>query len=99
MDDDALDEAEDAQAIIELVVAKAEQAAEAALAAQEAALREELLTLRPRALQRRAEQMGVAEDDLDEAEDTESIIELIITSPEGPRAGGRRERPVGGREL
>jgi hypothetical protein len=43
-----------------------------------ASLRGELLGLKPRALQKRAVEAGVAEDDLDEAEDNDAIIALIL---------------------
>ena len=103
VDDDALDSAEDSAQIIALIIAKAEQAAAdaaqatgAAVAAQEALLREELALLRPRALQRRAEAMGVEEHDLDDAVDMASIIELIVNSPEGPRRAGGGGAPAQG---
>ena len=103
VDDDALDSAEDSAQIIALIIAKAEQAAAdaaqatgAAVAAQEALLREELALLRPRALQRRAEAMGVEEHDLDDAVDMASIIELIVNSPEGPRRAGGAGAPAQG---
>lgn len=41
-------------------------------------LRAELSELRPRALQRRAEEVGIAEEDLDEADSGEAIVELIV---------------------
>jgi hypothetical protein len=41
-------------------------------------LRDELLSLRPRALQKRADEAGVDEGALDEAEDSDAIVELIL---------------------
>eukprot|EP01043_Picozoa_sp_COSAG02_P126297 COSAG02_NODE_63537_length_263_cov_0.609756_1_plen_77_part_10 len=41
-------------------------------------LRSELGSLKPRALQQRAEEEGVAEEALDEAESSEAIIDLIV---------------------
>lgn len=43
-------------------------------------LRAELKALKPRALQKRAEKMGVDEDLLDSAEDNAATIELCIKS-------------------
>jgi hypothetical protein len=78
VDEDALDEAEDAAATIELILARTGTLAAEAAAANLAAVRDELKTLKPRALQKRAEDAGVDEDSLDDAEDADAIIALIL---------------------
>eukprot|EP01044_Picomonas_judraskeda_P013760 COSAG03_NODE_2112_length_3114_cov_152.687231_1_plen_779_part_00 len=77
VDDDSLDAAGEANDIIELIVAK-----EAERAAQESAkieaLRSELRGMKIRALTKRAEEMGVDEAALDDAESTEDLVALIL---------------------
>ena len=77
VDDDSLDAASEANDIIELIVAK-----EAERAAQESAkieaLRSELRGMKIRALTKRAEEMGVDEAALDDAESTEDLVALIL---------------------
>ena len=87
VDEDALDEAEDAAATIELIVARTKALAAEAAAASLAALRDELKLLKPRALQKRADDAGVDEDALDDAEDSDAIIALILARLAAPEPG------------
>ena len=82
VDEDALDAAEDAAATIQLIMAVTEGRAAQRVAVAEAerreSLRSELLALKPRALQKRAEEAGIEEEELDAADDTDAIVELIM---------------------
>ena len=79
VNEDALDEATDSDAIVTLIVSKVQAEQEAAQAvAKRAKLEAELMALKPRALQRRAEAEGVTEDQLDNAESDAEIIGLIV---------------------
>jgi hypothetical protein len=107
VDDDSLDAAGEASDIVELIVAK-----EVERAAQESAkveaLRSELRGLKIRALTKRAEEMGVDETMLDDAESTEDLVALIVaatlgggappaaasSSPALAVAGGAQSPPV-----
>ena len=83
--------------------AEQQRTAEAALVQQQlltaaavaniiAAARKELSALKPRALQKRAEEIGVSDSLLDDAADSEAIIDLILdaTATGGGGAGGVR---------
>ena len=71
--DDLVDEADDVEALVELIVAaKAE--------ADDNAMRAELSSLKIGALARRATEMGVADDLVDEADDVEALVELIMAA-------------------
>ena len=83
VDDGLLDEAEDAAAIIALIVAKVAQEADSA---RLAAIEAELLSLRPRPLQKRAEEAGVDEAELDSAADSSAIVALILAKVSGKDA-------------
>ena len=61
VEEEQLDDAGDTAAIIALIMAKADEKAAEAVAAQ---MRKELRALKPRALQRRAEEVGVTDGDL-----------------------------------
>ena len=76
VDEGLLDEAGDTAAIIALVMAKADERARKA--GRRARLKDELLALKPRALQRRAEAAGVADEELEDADDSEAIVGLIL---------------------
>ena len=62
-------------------------------------LRAELLVLKPRALQKRAEEMGVDEDDLDEAEDAAAIVALVVRKVLEERAAAEAEAAGAGLQL
>ena len=86
VDESLLDEAEDAAAIVALIIAKVTQEADLArLAAVEA----ELLSLRPRPLQKRAEEAGVDEAELDCAADSSAIVALILAKVSGKDAAAK----------
>eukprot|EP01047_Picozoa_sp_COSAG01_P094902 COSAG01_NODE_25720_length_735_cov_4.264151_1_plen_245_part_11 len=90
VDEDKLDDAEEKAEVIALIlelVAKpspdgGEEAAAARAAEAEAArlaqLKEELEGMKLRALQKRAEELGVDEDKLDDAEEKAEVIALIV---------------------
>lgn len=82
VEDDALDTAEDMQAVIELVVAKEMEKAVQESARMEA-LRAELSGMKLRALTKRAEEIGVEEAKLDDAESTDDVIDLILAMSSG----------------
>ena len=77
VDEEKLDDAEGRSDIIALIVSKVEEAA-AAEAQRVAALKEQLQGMKLRALQKRAEEVGVDEDKLDDAEERADVIELIL---------------------
>ena len=87
-DEEKIDEADDADdvkgTLIALIVEKEEAAAGAA---RIRALRTELEAMKPRALKKRAAEVGVDEEKLDEADDADdvkgTIIALIIEKAEG----------------
>jgi hypothetical protein len=68
--------AQDGAAVIELILAKHAEREEEQQ--RWTSVRSELLSLRPRALQKRAEAVGVAEGDLDRATGDAAIVELIL---------------------
>ena len=71
--DDLVDEADDVEALVELIVA-------AKVEADDNAMRAELSSLKIGALARRATEMGVADDLVDEADDVEALVELIMAA-------------------
>jgi hypothetical protein len=92
IDDDTLDEAEEKSEVIALILAamatpvedgaaKAEAEVEAETKATRLAqLKDELSGMKLRALQKRAEELGINEDTLDEAEEKSEVIVLILAA-------------------
>eukprot|EP01048_Picozoa_sp_COSAG05_P013759 COSAG05_NODE_1495_length_4710_cov_19.079592_4_plen_228_part_00 len=72
-DQSQLDEAEDKAQVATLAAAAAETE-------RSTALKEELAAMKLRALQRRAEELGVDESELNDAEDKAEVIELILSA-------------------
>jgi hypothetical protein len=92
IDEDTLDEAEEKSEVIALILAamatpvedgaaKAEAEVEAeAETTRLAQLKDELSGMKLRALQKRAEELGINEDTLDEAEEKSEVIVLILAA-------------------
>jgi hypothetical protein len=92
IDEDTLDEAEEKSEVIALILAamatpvedgaaKAEAEVEAETKATRLAqLKDELSGMKLRALQKRAEELGINEDTLDEAEEKSEVIVLILAA-------------------
>lgn len=77
VDDDKLDDAEGKTEVIELILARlAEKAAEDSGRLEE--LKKELEGMKLRALTKKATEMGVDEDKLDDAEEKSDVIALIL---------------------
>jgi hypothetical protein len=95
-----LEEAEDAEAIVALIVERVLGSGGRAAAEEEAArlaqLEQELLGFKPRALNKRAEEVGVAEDRLDAADDDRAIVALILEAcaARAPHPSTPPERPT-----
>ena len=93
VDEEAIDEADDADdvkgTLIALILDKEKKNAEAARAQ---ALRDELETMKPRALKKRARELAVDEEKIDEADDADDVkgtlVALIIAQVAANAASG-----------
>ena len=91
VDDDKLDDAEEKPEVIALIVAKLDEQAAEAEAERVEAIKAELGGMKLRALQRRAVEVGVPEEKLDDAEEKSEVIALILAAlptPAGQAAAG-----------
>ena len=79
INEDTLDEAEEKSEVIALILAATAAAAEAETT-RLAQLKDELSGMKLRALQKRAEELGINEDTLDEAEEKSEVIVLILAA-------------------
>eukprot|EP01043_Picozoa_sp_COSAG02_P048071 COSAG02_NODE_4682_length_5102_cov_11.871277_1_plen_1610_part_10 len=93
VDEQSLDDAEDKPAVMALILAKVEEHATADEAARRAALKEELGSMKLRPLQRKAEELGVHSDELDDAEDKAAVIALILELPRQAEVGTEPSEP------
>ena len=80
VDDDKLDDAEEKPEVIALIVAKLDEQAADAEAERVEAIKAELGGMKLRALQRRAVEVGVPEEKLDDAEEKSEVIALILAA-------------------
>jgi NACalpha-BTF3-like transcription factor len=78
--EDQLDAAEEKSEVIALIVQKLDEQAAHEEAVRLAALKDELGAMKLRALQKRAEELGVDEDKLDDAEEKSEVIALILAA-------------------
>jgi hypothetical protein len=78
--EDQLDDAEEKSEVIALIVQKLDEQAAHEEAVRLAALKDELGAMKLRALQKRAEELGVDEDKLDDAEEKSEVIALILAA-------------------
>ena len=86
VDDDKLEDAEEKPEVIALIVAKLDEQAADAEAERVEAIKAELGGMKLRALQRRAVEVGVPEEKLDDAEEKSEVIELIMAKERGESA-------------
>ncbi len=84
VEDEKLEDAEEKSAVIALIVARLDE--QAAEAKRIATLRDELVGMKMRALQRRAEELGVEDEKLEEAEEKSEVIALIMAAMPAPSA-------------
>ena len=94
--EEALDDAEEKSEVIALILAQVEEQAAAEAATRRARLEEELGGMKLRALQRKAEQLGVDQAKLDEAEDKAAVTALILElalGEMGPELGPELSEP------
>ena len=80
VDDGKLDDAEEKPEVIALIVAKLDEQAAEAEAERVEAIKAELGGMKLRALQRRAVEVGVPEEKLDDAEEKSEVIALILAA-------------------
>ena len=78
--EDKLDEADEKSEVIELIVQQIAEIAAREKAERNAELLAELGAMKFRALQKRAEELGVGEDKLDEADEKSEVIALILAA-------------------
>ena len=78
--EDQLDDAEEKSEVIALIVQKHDEQPAHEEAVRLAALKDELGAMKLRALQKRAEELGVDEDKLDDAEEKSEVIALILAA-------------------
>jgi hypothetical protein len=78
--EDKLDEADEKSEVIELIVQQIAEIAAREKAERNAELLAELGAMKFRALQKRAEELGVGEDKLDEADEKSEVIALILVA-------------------
>ena len=90
VDEERLDDAEEKSEVIALILAKVEEGRAAAEAARIARLKEELGGMKMRALQKKAEELGVDDEKLDDAEQKSEVIALILefVAKSAPGGGG-----------
>lgn len=93
VDDAALDDAGEEQEVVALIVAQLEEQLAAEEAARAAWLREELSSMKPRAVYRKAQQLGVDKQQLDVAKDKAAIIALIAELSLAEASGGTDPQP------
>ena len=90
VEEEKLDDAEEKSEVIALILAKVEERRAAAEAARIARLKEELGGMKMRALQKKAEELGVDDEKLDDAEQKSEVIALILdfVAESTPGGGG-----------
>jgi hypothetical protein len=91
VNEDRLDDAEEKAEVIALIVAKVAERSAADETARVARVKEELEGMKLRALQKRAEELGVDEDKLDDAEEKAEVIALILELVAKPSPDGGEE--------
>ena len=99
VEDEKLEDAEEKSAVIALIVARLEEQAAEVEAKRIAALKHELAGMKMRALQRRAEELGVEDEKLEEAEEKSEVIALILAAMPAPSASGDADGKATEREA